>query len=1064
MVCTRCGFESTSEMRFCGRCGTPLLDREAADDEGGEQRRHLTVLFSDLVGSTALVEQLDPEDFRDLLSGYHAACSRAVERYGGYLAQFQGDGVVAFFGYPRAHEDDASRAISAALEVLDGIADLNARLGPLLGVSMQVREGIASGIAITGELGVGEGRERHAAVGEVVHVAARVQTVARPGTVVATDATVALAGNGVEATPLGARELRGISQPLKLYEVQRAGGPRAPRRRDLEGRPLVDRQRELNQLEAAWQRSLGGQGTLVLVSGEAGIGKSRLVEALRERARPGSEHVLRCSPHHSGSVLYPVLRLVERLSGLDRAQPRERQLQMLERWAAQAEPSSYEGVRLLARLLAVADPDDEQPVVLPLEARNMLLRTLERLLVTTETGPLLFVAEDLHWADPTTVELLDRIVYAIEQRPVAAVLTYRPDFRPIWQERAGTVEIELGPLSDEAVRELLATSGQALDEQGLARVQATAEGVPLFVEEIAKVLDRSRGEAGTAAVPETLSGLLAERLDRLPELAGVIDVAAVLGREFEADLVEALLPLDRAGFRNAIAGLVAEDVLRPVEGAPTRLEFRHVLLQEAAYERLVRRRRQVLHRRVAELLSSRGRVAWEAEPERIAYHWAAAGQTWEAVTCWAAAGHRELEQAAFHEAAEHFRRAVEELEGEALDAEKELLRGELLTDWGASLQAGTTPAADVIDIYAPARQTFARIGAAAQLVPIVRGEFLYHNARAEYDTALLRAREMLDIAASAGSKALEGEGQFYAGATHMLRGELTLAAAELEAAIHNCDHSGRSSKMHGAYPDAGVSARAYLAPVLWNQGFAERAHEISEESLSLAELEGGPVTLALAWGMRCVLMLVSGERTEFGRWLARTRSHCAEHNIGYWSTVCAIWTAWARGLEDEPEDQTRVLERLIFRYHASSGRVATPHFHALLAEVQLAEGAVERALASVAKGQRHIDLTGERLYEPELQWLTGRALMAVDEPDTAAATAAFERAVGSARDQGARLPELRTATGLALHERKVGVEPTALATLSSLCAWFGADSEIADVVRARAVLSEEADPSAASAT
>ena len=1063
MLCTRCGFEAAPDMRFCGRCGSPLSDGELGPAEhDSTERRHLTVVFSDIVGSTVLAEQLDPEDFRDLLSGYHAACAKAVERYGGYLAQFQGDGVISYFGYPRAHEDDAARAVTTALEVLDGIADLNARLEPLLGVSLRVRVGIASGVAITGEMGTGQARERHSAVGGVLHVAARVQAVARPGTVVVDEPTLALV-HDVESVGLGAHQLSGISQPLELYEIHRSSGARMPPRASgAAGNTLVDREVELARLEACWRRAVAGDGALALIAGEAGIGKSRLVEALRQSARPPTEYILRCSPHHSGTALYPVLRLVERLSGLDRGQPRDRQLDALARWTSAAEPASYEGVRLLSRLLSIADPDDDPEEVLPLEARSMLLRMLERLLVPSDTGPLLLVLEDLHWADPTTIELLDRIVYGMKERPVAAVFTYRPEFRPPWLERDDAEEIRLGPLTDKAVRELLDAAGYNLDELGLARLQATAEGVPLFVEEMAKQLASSPEQARRGVVPETLNGLLAERLDRLPELAGVIDVAAVLGREFEADLVEALLPLDRAGFRAAIAGLTAEEVLLPVEGAPTRLEFRHVLLQEAAYDRLVRRRRRVLHGRVAELLSSRSRIAWESEPERIAYHWSAAGDLRKAVTWWERAGRHALEQAAFHEAAEHFRHAVDTLEAIPGESEERLC-GELLADRGAAVQAGSTPAADVTEIYARARAALSG-GTATQLVPVVRGEFLFHNARAQHDTALALAQEMLELAESANSNALVGEGQFYAGATHMLRGELTLAATELEESIRNCDQSGRSSQLHGAVPDPGVSARAYLATVLWNLGHADRAHAVSEESLVLAELEGGPVTLALSWGMRCVLLLVTGQLEEFARWLARTDAHCTGRNIGYWSTVCKMWTAWTRGLQGEAESQVPVLERLIAAYEDSGARVATPHFRALLAEIELAAGLRDRALASVAAGQRHIDASRERLYEPELQWLTGRLLIAGPEPDTPAATAAFERAVASARDQEARLLELRAATGLALHQRRIGAPVTALETIAGLCEWFGQASKVPDVIRARAVMQDQADSRTASAT
>ncbi len=1051
-------------MRFCGACGAPLEDghSEATGERGevGAQRRHMTVMFCDLVESTSLAERLDPEDFRDALSGYHAACARAIERFSGYVAQYQGDGVVAYFGYPRAHEDDAQRAVHASLDILDEVATLNERLHSLLAIALEVRVGIHTGLVIAGEMGTGPSRERYAAVGETLHIAQRVQTLAEPGTVVLTDPTLELIADHFEIQPLGEKLLKGISRPLRIYSAVSAtratslgplGGP---------GRaPMVDRSKELERLREAWQRACRGPGVTVHLVGEAGIGKSRLVTELREHVREqgGLERILQCSPHHSSTALYPAIRFLEQLSDLDRSKPPEQQLQALERCVRAAGLDPAEAVPLLADLLSVPGAAETPHEMTPRDARNAVLQILEDLLLGDAAGrPLLIVVEDLHWADPTTVDLLERIVPDLARMPVACVVTFRGEFQPPWTQWRPVSEIDLGPLATDDVRTMAtAASPTSLDSDALQRVESAAEGVPLFVEEMVKALAAEAAGSGSRSpesrVPPTLQSLLAERLDRLPELASVIDVAAVLGREFERGLAEALTPLDRPGFRSAIAQLTAEDVLRPVEGSRTRLEFKHVLLQEAAHDRLVRRHRRALHARVAELLVAHGPSAWASEPERIAHHFSNAEQPEKALAYWEVAGRRALERAAFLEAAEHFRRALEALETAAPRPGGELERGELLTHRAAALQAGRSPAAGVELIYSEARAAFAGTTQRERLIPVLRGQYLFHVARAQYADALELADEMLAMGRHDERTAWVAEGHFYAGFTRMLTGDLAHARSDLEDAARDYRPPVGRDEIYESQSDPGVGALANLASVLWNQGHAREAQETSDRSLELAELVGGPVTLAQAWGMRCGLLLVRGRRNEFGEWLEKARSHSVERNIGYWSTVCSMWSAWARGLAGEPEMAT-MLQKYLDAYLEAGGRVGLPHFLALLAQVQGAAGERERALEALAMAQGHIDTAGERYYEPELQWLLARVLMAGQAPDPSAAVAAYERAMDSAHQQGANLLELRAATGLVLLQRSLGETPTALAQVESLCGWFGTQSDLADVVRARALL------------
>jgi class 3 adenylate cyclase/tetratricopeptide (TPR) repeat protein len=1059
-------------MRFCGACGARLRESLAPRGVNGEadqaQRRHMTVMFCDVVDSTSLAEALDPEDFREVLTSFQAACASAIERFNGHVAQWVGDGVLAYFGYPRAHEDDARRAVHAALGILEEIAALNKRVNELFEVSLRVRVGLHSGVVVAGEMGAGQTREPLAIVGETPHIAARLQTLAQPGSVLMTDATLQLVSDHFETEALGASPLKGISRPIAVHRVVRPVGE-VPELKALGARPftpLVNRTSALARLTEAWGQARRAEGVIVYIAGEAGIGKSRLVRALREEvgAEAAAEHVLLCSPHHSSTALYPASRFLERLLGLDSTQAPEHQLEAIERSVVGAGLDPREAVALLAQLLSIPVSGEGTRAMMPRDARNATLHILERLLVgDAARHPLLFVVEDLHWADPTTIELLERCVANLSSIPVACVFTFRTEFEPPWTHSAAGVEINLGPLESGDVREMAAAaSPKTLDADALTQVESAADGVPLFVEEMVKVLaagpapDAPARGTPQSAVPATLQGLLAERLDRLPQLGDVIDVAAVLGREFERELLQALSPSGSAEFRSALAQLAAEDVLRPVEGSRSRLEFKHALLQEAAYERLLRPRRRALHGRVAELLVARPAPAWESDPERIGYHWSCAGQPAKAMAYWELAGKRALKSAAFPEAAEHFRSALEALDAARPRPDADLERGDLLTDIGAALQAGRTPTADVDLTYAEARSAYERVGRRERLIPVIRGQWLFHLVRAEYEAALAAGEEMLAMGERGGQPMCLAEGHLYRGLAHMYMGGLDRARAELEEAHRLHVRPELPDHIYEAQGDAGVAALAYVALVLFNQGYVQESNERSEESLELAEEVGGPVTLAQTWGMRAGLLLTRGELVRLGPWLEMVRTHCVERNIGYWRTVSSLWSAWLQGRAGDPKLGIARLQEQLVAYFASGGRLGVPHFYILLADLRAAAGDRQRALGALSAGEEHIEATGERMSESELHLFRGRVLMSGEQPDPSGATAAYERAADVAKAQDAKLLELRAATFLASHQRQIGEAGTALARVESLCRWFGPEAQTPDVVRARALVGDVA--------
>lgn len=1071
MTCRRCGFENPHGMRFCGGCGAPLREgttaTRAAEEERAAQRRHMTALFCDLVGSTPLAERLDPEDFRELLAAYQHACTRAIERLDGYPAQRIGDAVVAYFGYPRAHEDDARRAVHAALGILSELAELNASLKEPR-TPLQVRIGLHSGVVVAGQMATGDMPPQHEIVGQMPHIAARIESIAPPDSVAISGETLDFVEGYFETEPLGEKSLKGVSRPIAVHRVLRPTGA-VGRLEVATGRPLtpvIGRDSELLTLVRAWEEARRGQGGVVHITGEAGIGKSRLVHALRTRLgdQPRAVRTWQCSAHHTGTSLYPVIRSLERLLGLERLRAGEVRLDGYEEAARDAGLEPDEALPLLADLLSIERPahGTRRPRS-PRDARTATLRMLESLLVTNQAHlPLLLIVEDLQWADPTTIELLDRVTANISEVAVLCLMTLRKEVEPPWTRGRPVVEVDLGPLGAQEVQTMVAAASDAVPDQTVvAWINSASDGVPLFVEEMLKMLkagprpDGSQARGIEPSVPPTLEGLLTERLDRLPDLGDVIDVASVVGREFEREVLEALDPLHGAELEPAIALLEHQGIIRPVAGARSRFEFAHALLQEAAYERLLRRRRRALHGRVAGIFTERFPAVAEREPEIVAHHWTCAEEPAKAMGYWRAAGRRALERAAFREAAEHFRRGLEALDDSPSGGKEARERADLLTYRAAALQAAYGYAsAGVDEAYAAAKTTYERARDDDRLVIVVRGQWMFHLLRGQYGNALELADKMLALGEHGAHPFALAEGHLYRGLVHMYLGEFELARRHLEEAFDRYRRPELPDQIYDAQGDTGVGALAYDAVVLWNLGYPDESLRRSELSLELAEQVGGQVTRAQAWGMRTILHLNRAEPAELSRWVELSRAHSVEHNIGYWRILSALYSGWLRGRAGDLRAGSKEVEESLDAYTSSGCTLGLPHFCVLLADLRLTAGDRRGALDALNFGRRHIEATGERFSESELLRFLARTLVEGPEPDLDAATTAYQQAVEASRTQGAKLLCLRAATELITHQRNIGAPSAGLDDLSSLCEWFG-DSEVPDVARARVLLAEQ---------
>ena len=661
------------------------------------ERRQLTVMFCDLVGSTALSTGMDPEDLRDVIASYQNRCSAAIRRYDGFVAKYMGDGILVYFGYPRAHEDEAERSVRAGLDIVDAMAELNAAIRRPPGVELAVRIGIATGPVIVGDQ-IGEGTASETAVvGETPNLAARLQALAQPNQIVVSAATRAMLGDHFDLEDLGAYELKGFAEPVPAWRVLSA--------RDVESRfaatrtgsaaPLVGRQEEMGLLLRAWDGSSHGRGQVVLIQGEAGLGKSRLVEGLREAA--GKDHIwvaIRCSPFHTASAFHPIIEHLKRVFGWQPEDTAQQHLAKLEAGLAgfKTLPLS-ESVRLFADLMSVPVPEDRYPR-LAMTAQQERDATLDAivawLIETAERTPVLMAWEDLHWADPTTLETLGML---IEQAPTAAMLvvaTYRPELTPPWPQRSHMTPITLNRLERPEVETMVGhlAGGRPLPGEVVDHIVAKADGVPLYVEELTKAILGSgvleaRGDAyvltGALAqlhIPETLQDSLMARLDRAPRLREVAQLGSVLGREFAYDMISALAGIEEDMLQSGLGQLVVDELLYQ-RGRPPRSRylFKHALIQDAAYQSLLKRTRQQYHQQVAKLLEDRFPEVASTQPELVAHHYTEANCPAQAIAYWHKAGAAAASKSANLEAIDQFRRGlalVEALSDMRERAEREL--------------------------------------------------------------------------------------------------------------------------------------------------------------------------------------------------------------------------------------------------------------------------------------------------------------------------------------------------------------------------------------------------------
>jgi class 3 adenylate cyclase/predicted ATPase len=958
------------------------------------ERRQLTVMFCDLVGSTELSRRLDPEDLREVMRRYQDAVAGAITRYEGYVAKFLGDGVLAYFGWPQAYEDQAERAVRTGLDAVAAVAGLELDDN----VALQARVGIATGQVVVGDL-VGEAAaEAEAVAGETPNLAARLQGVAAPGQVVIGPLTRELIGETIDLKDLGVHELKGFAEPVPAWRVLAASDidSRDEAERVGAGLPLVGRQEELGLLLRSWEASKDGHGQAVLIQGEAGIGKSRLVEALREQVS-GEDYIRvahRCSPYHANSTLYPVIEHLKRVMGWKPEDGTGERLEKLEAALKGQSLPPEEAVPLYAELMSLPLPEGRY-APLELSAKQKREQTLDALagwlLEEAERTPVLNVWEDLHWADPTTLELL---ALYIEQSPTVSmmnVLTYRPEFVPPWTMHSHMTPITLNRLERPEVEALIGhqANGKAVPSDVIEHIVGKTDGVPLYVEELTKSILGSNylreeadcytltGSLSEVSIPATLQDSLMARLDRLPRVRELAQLGAVLGREFAYQMLSYLTPLEEPVLQNGLGQLVDNELLYQ-RGRPPRSRyiFKHALIQDAAYQSLLKRTRQQYHQQVGGLMEERFPETVEAHPELVAHHFAEAGCTEEAVSYYQKAGQIALGRSANGEAAAHFERGLELLSQLPETRERHERELDMQMALGPALVATRGFAETRVGrAYERAWELCQQLEDSARLPLVLRGTEVFHYVRGELNKAREFAKQFLDLADRQQDPALLVGSYHALGQTLFSLGEVVAARIYAEQGIALFDpEQHRLPNWPGG--QSGEQCYLYGAFSLWVLGYPDQAIRRDEEALAMANELSNPANLINTLAFVAVVHVLRRELEAVRQRAKSTMEMCAEQRNPFFLAYVTVLHGWARAAQEQDEDGIAEIKQGIIAYRATDAQTWLPFLLALQAETYGRAKRIGDGLATVAEALELAEKTEERCWQAELNRMKGELLLA----------------------------------------------------------------------------------------
>jgi class 3 adenylate cyclase/tetratricopeptide (TPR) repeat protein len=1031
----------------------------SAIPEDRAERRQVTIMFSDLVGSTALSARMDPEDLREVISAYQKCVTEVVRRFGGFVAKYMGDGVLVYFGYPEAHEDDAERAVRAGLELIAAVTALKSD------APLQSRVGIATGLVVVGDLsGSGEAREC-GIVGETPNLAARLQGVAEPNQVVIAESTRKLLGDLFELLNLGAKDLKGIANPTRAWAALRT--------RSIESRfealhpsgltDLVGRQEELELLTRRWTRVKSGEGQVVLLSGEPGIGKSRLVAALFERLASEPYARLRyfCSPQHTDSALYPIISQMERAAGYAHDDTPQAKLDKLDALLAQSSASPLNAA-LFAEMLSVPN-DGRYPKreLTPQQRRQGMLAALTvRLEKLASQHPALMIFEDLHWIDPTSLEVLNRTVDRIKTLPVLLIVTFRPEFNAPWTGQSGATSLVLNRLSEHEAAAIIArvAGNKSLPADLIAEIVERTDGIPLFVEEMTRAVLEAKSEvaAPTLTVPASLHGSLMARLDRLGSAKEVAQIGAAIGREFSDALLTALVRKPEAELGSALDGLIAAGLLLR-QGVPPHSTylFKHALVQDAAYRTLLREPRRALHARIVETLENQFPDIAKNQPELLARHCDAAEWSEKAAPYWRAAGEQAAHRGANVEAIEHFRRAL--LRNAERSESTDRLRTELaiLSQLGPALMSIHGWAAPAVgEVLERATNVARQLEASRDLAPPLTSLWLFRYARGELNQSDEISDEIFRIARKLDDPELTLQAHHAAAPLRWVRGFHLDANRHFESclALYDEDRDAQHRYRYMGH-DPAICAMTVGASVKWALGFPDQAARLEQRALVLARRLQHIPSLAHALSFNAQSQVLRRDVAAVAASAEELLPICQEYKLAQPGALAMIDLGWALVQLGDASGFTR-LEEGLDQLNRIGVRIWLSRGKRMNAEACLAAKRYDEGLEEVSRAigiANEIGLQGDM---PRLYLLQGELLLHTSGRNLEMTENRFRSALEAADAQGARGWVLRAMTSMASLLAQRGERAQARDRLGAIYADFEEGFDTPDLHDAKVLIDQ----------
>jgi class 3 adenylate cyclase/tetratricopeptide (TPR) repeat protein len=1039
----------------------------------GAERRQLTVMFCDMVGSSALAVRLDPEDLRAVIGAYHACIADIINRNEGVIARYMGDGVLAYFGFPRAHEDDAEQAIRGGLALVDAVANLKTNFS----TALQVRIGIATGMVVVGDL-VGEGAAKEfEVVGETPNLAARLQAVAMAGSVLICENTRRLTEGQFEYRNVGPVMLKGWAEPLPAWEVLGTSGveSRFEAQHKTQLTPLIGRDEEIELLLRRWHKATRGEGSVVVLTGEPGIGKSHIALALQERIKEAGQHIIVrhfCSAHHTNSALYPFIRQLERAARFERTDSAAAKFAKLEALLVQSGAPADQVVPPLANLLSLPVGEHYRvPELSPQKRKEVTLAALlTQLSALASRQPVFVIFEDAHWADPTSLELLTLTMERVPQLRVLVLITARPEFMPPWPGHAHVTTVSLTRLNRRNGTALVerVTAGKTLPAEVMDQILARTDGVPLFVEELTKtvletgLLQEKDGHyvlnrpLPSMAIPTTLHASLMARLDRLAPVREVAQIGAVVGREFSYELLSIVAGLPGERLQEALAQLVRSELIFCRGEIPrATYTFKHALVRDAAYSGLLKSRRAALHAIIADAFERRFPEIVEAQPETVAHHLTEAGLFEKASGYWLQAGKKAAMRSANLEAIAHLERGIETSVHLGDGARKDRMELDFLVALGPCLIATQGPASNkAAATFARARELCERLGNPPEQLQIMFWLTTASVIRGELPVAQEAIATLLHLAEARSDRpallnATRGQAMI-----RLFMGRLSDAREAIERAVAEFDASSEEDRLaaRAAGQDAGVADLALMSWILWLLGHVDAAITRMDAAIQRADSISHPHSQAYACYYASVLHALRGELSKAQHFAERCRALSEEHGFRQWHGLAQAVSGICVTLLNPSSSALAEIRPAMDEYRGAGYQLGITTLYVLLCPVLMLSQEYEAALALIEQGLTTTSRNSERIFEAELYRLKARTLRVSGAPD--AGTEWLEKALAAARSQRAKALELRAATDLAALRMEQGRRQQALELLAPVYGWFAEGFETQDLKQAKALLDQ----------